>query len=96
MKIHIEIDCTPEEVRAFFGQPDLRPIYDELLPVVQERLAEALRSMDTRTLVEQWLPLTTRGIEQWQRFWTQLAAAAVRGEDPSGKPGGGGGRGRKD
>jgi len=23
MKVHVEIDCTPEEARAFMGLPDL-------------------------------------------------------------------------
>jgi len=28
MKIKIEIDCTPQEARSFFGLPDLEPIHD--------------------------------------------------------------------
>jgi hypothetical protein len=28
MKVHIDIDCTPEEARTFFGLPDLQPMQE--------------------------------------------------------------------
>ena len=31
MKITIEVDCTPEEARAFMGMPDVRPMQDEIM-----------------------------------------------------------------
>lgn len=76
MKIHIEVDCTPEEARRFLGLPDVGPMQATLLEMLQERLTEAMRATDARTLLEQWLPLGIKGLEQWQSFWTQLAGAA--------------------
>ncbi len=76
MKINIEIDCTPEEARRFLGFPDVAPMQKELLEILQQRLLEAIRAMDSHTLVEQWMPLTIKGIEQWQSFWARLAGAA--------------------
>jgi hypothetical protein len=46
MKIRIDIDCTPEEARAFLGLPELRPMQEELLKDLQERMARALQAMD--------------------------------------------------
>jgi len=31
MKITLDIDCTPEELRSFFGLPDVRPMQEEQL-----------------------------------------------------------------
>ena len=31
MKVKIDIDCTPEEARTFFGLPDLGPLQKEML-----------------------------------------------------------------
>ncbi|MFW5680430.1 MAG: DUF6489 family protein, partial [Pseudomonadota bacterium] len=31
MKVRIEVDCTPEEARAFLGLPEVRPLQERLL-----------------------------------------------------------------
>lgn len=92
MKIHIEVDCTPEEARRFFGLPDVGPMQRELVQMLQQRLGEAIRAADAQGLVEQWLPIGLKGLEQWQNFWTQLAAqaATAAGTKPSATESGGG------
>jgi len=90
MKIHIEVDCTPEEARRFFGLPDVAPMQEVIMKDLQKRLAEAIAAADSGKLLEQWMPLGLKGIEQWQEFWTRLAAAAGAG----GERGGGEGAGR--
>ena len=42
MKINVEMDCTPEEARAFLGLPDLRPMQEELLAEMKERMSASL------------------------------------------------------
>ncbi len=100
MKIHIEVDCTPEEARRFFGLPDVAPMQEVILKDLQKRLAEAIAAADTGKLLEQWMPLGLKGIEQWQEFWTRLAGAAAgaggeRGGAESGGEAGGGRAGGK-
>ena len=46
MKVKIDIDCTPEEARTFFGQPDLGPLQKEMMSQMQERMRAAMASMD--------------------------------------------------
>ena len=31
MKVNVEIDCTPQEARAFFGLPDLQPMQGRII-----------------------------------------------------------------
>lgn len=93
MKINIEIDCTPEEARRFFGLPDVEPVQRRVMEALERRLTEAVQSADTAALFDQWMPLTLKGIEQWQNFWSQFAAAATRAgaattETPGGAKGG--------
>ncbi len=98
MKIHIEVDCTPEEARRFFGLPDVAPMQDVIMRDLQKRLAEAIAAADAGKLLEQWMPLGLKGIEHWQNFWTQLAASAAGAAEarrPAGEAGGGGAGGRK-
>lgn len=68
MKINVTIDCTPEEARTFFGLPDVKPMQDDLLAELHERLRKNLQAMDPETMLRTWLPATLKGFEQWQEM----------------------------
>ena len=85
MKVTINIDCTPEEARAFLGLPDVRPMQEAVMREVQARTMQSLQAMDPEQMMKTWVPATLQGLEQMQRFWTQLATGNVG--DPSRKPG---------
>ena len=56
MKLTINIDCTPAEARAFFGQPDLEPMNDM---IVEEMKKRAKENMDTLADPERLVTLYT-------------------------------------
>jgi hypothetical protein len=68
MKITLDIDCTAEEARQFFGLPEVRPLQDALLHEVQERLSANIRAMDPKAMLDAWLPATLKGFEQLQEL----------------------------
>ena len=68
MKIKLDIDCTPEEVRQFFGLPEVKPLQEELLKEVQERLRANIKAMDPEAMLKTWLPTTLKGFEQLQQM----------------------------
>ena len=75
MKIHIDIDCTPAEARAFFGLPDVKPLQDHLLQDIEERLRANLKIMDIDHLLRTWLPSGIQGLEKMQSaLWSQFMA----------------------
>ena len=86
MKITIDIDCTPQEARAFFGLPNVEPIQDAVLAKAQERLTEYLEARDPEALLKLWFPAGLQELGQmqerlWQQFLGALApAAAGRGK----------------
>ena len=83
MKVTINIDCTPEEARAFFGLPDLRPMQDSMMAEVQKRMEQTIKSMDPETMLKTWLPASIQGFEQLQKmFWGQMSGG---GSDPNRK-----------
>jgi hypothetical protein len=69
MKFKLDIDCTPEEARAFFGLPDVKPLQEALLPEVEERLRATLQAMDPEAMLKTWLPATLKGFEQLQEVF---------------------------
>jgi hypothetical protein len=84
MKIHVDIDCTPEEARAFLGLPDVGPMQEALMAELQKRMMANLQAMEPEQLFKTWLPAGLQGWEQLQKaFWTQMGSAA--GDKKEGK-----------
>ena len=89
MKIKIDIDCTPQEARAFMGLPEVAPLQDVMMKELEKRLQDGLKSMEPEALVNAWMPGGLggglKGWEEFQRqFWSQMGSAA-RGKSPGGK-----------
>jgi len=77
MKIHVDIDCTPEEARAFLGLPDVAPMQQALMAELQKRMMANLQAMEPEQLFKTWLPAGLQGWEQLQKaFWAQMTTAA--------------------
>ena len=76
MKITLDIDCTPEEVREFFGLPRVKPVQEELLKEVQERLRANIKAMDPEAMLKTWLPATIQGFEQLQEMFLRQMGRA--------------------
>ena len=69
MKFKVDIDCTPDEARAFFGLPDVKPLQAALMPEVEDRLRATLKAMDPEAMLRTWLPSTLNGFEQLQEMF---------------------------
>lgn len=78
MKITFDVDCTPDEARAFLGLPDVKPMQEELLKQVQDRLSATLRTMDPEAVLKTWLPATLKGFEQLQEMFLSQMAATMK------------------
>lgn len=77
MKITIEVDCSPEEARAFLGLPDVAPMQAAAMEELSQRLRAGLEAMDPEALMKTWMPLGVAGLEQAQKmFWSQMSEAA--------------------
>ena len=76
MKIKLDIDCTPDEVREFFGLPQVKPLQEELLKEVRERLTANIKAMDPEAMLETWLPATLKGFEQLQEMFLSRMGGA--------------------
>jgi hypothetical protein len=84
MKVRIDIDCTPQEARTFFGLPDLEPMQGALLGKIQQRLTDYLDTRDGEALLKLWFPAGLQNFGQmqeamWKQFMGGLSAAAAPG-----------------
>lgn len=82
MKITIDIDCTPEEARAFLGLPDVASVQAVVMDQVKAQMEANLKSLDPESLMKAWMPSGLKGLEEVQKsFWAQFAGD--RDRDPS-------------
>jgi hypothetical protein len=76
MKISFDLDCTPEEARAFLGLPDVRGMQEAVLKKVEQKLTEGLDMSAPELLLRTFVPGSATGIEQIQKlFWSAVQAA---------------------
>ena len=77
MKFKIEIDCTPEEAREFFGLPNVEKFNDLMMAQVQEQFASQMKNMDAETLMKTWMPAGQKVMENFQeQFFSQFSKKA--------------------
>jgi hypothetical protein len=78
MKVTVNIDCTPEEARTFFGLPDVQPMQKAMMQDIEDRMKANLAAMDPETMLNTWLP---QGIQNWEQlqkaFWGQFNAGGA-------------------
>jgi len=75
MKVNIEMECTPQEARAFMGLPDVEPLNAHLVAEMKRRLDENITAMQPDELMKTW---TSFGMQAQDQF-RKLMETAVRG-----------------
>lgn len=69
MKVHIEVDMTPEEARKMMGLPDVAPMQREMMEQMQARMKQAMEAGDPEAMMRAWMPAgTPAAFEQFQKF----------------------------
>ncbi|MFT3973839.1 MAG: DUF6489 family protein [Amaricoccus sp.] len=74
MKVTIDIDCTPDEARTFLGLPDVKPMQEQMMQELQDRMLATVRSMSPDEMMKAWLPDGMAGLEQMQQFFGRMAS----------------------
>lgn len=87
MKITVDIDCTPQEARAFLGLPDLEPFQQEILEEMQKVVRKNMSAMDAEQVMKTMLPMVGEGMDKWQQLFWNLAGGTAGKGDRSGSGG---------
>jgi Family of unknown function (DUF6489) len=70
MKVNVQVDCTPEEARAFLGLPDLSPLHKVYMDRMEQLMKEGVGTADVEKMMKQWMPMMSGSWDQWQKtFW---------------------------
>jgi hypothetical protein len=71
MKLSIDIDCSPQEARAFLGLPDVEEMQREMTEEVQKQLRAHIAAMDPEALMKTWMPMGTKAFETFRDAFMQ-------------------------
>ena len=82
MKITMEVDMSPEEVRKVMGLPDVEPMQKELMAKMQEKMNTYVDEMsDPEIFMKRIMPMGIQGMDQVQDFFSRFVSAATDKKD---------------
>ncbi|EHQ52353.1 hypothetical protein ECTPHS_06662 [Ectothiorhodospira sp. PHS-1] len=70
MKVTVELDATPEELRAFLGLPDVAPLQKEMMDDLSRRIREGQQGYESLALMQPMLQSGIANMDAMQKmFW---------------------------
>jgi len=77
MKMTIEVDCTPQEARAFLGQPDVEAFNDWLMEQMKRRFEQNMELLKPEEMMKGWMAVGGQAQDAMRRFMETAAAASA-------------------
>jgi len=68
MKVNLELDLTPEELRRLFGLPDVSPINDMLVEKLGEQVEKGIDGTLLKNVAQSMVKGGVMGFEAYQSF----------------------------
>lgn len=81
MKIKVEFDLTPEELRAALGLPDIAALQDEALTMLKSRMSKNIDDIDVVNVIETLLGQGIAASRKVQEIVTAAASGMLDRED---------------
>lgn len=87
MKVNLELDLTPEELRRLFGLPDVSPINDMLVEKLGEQVEKGIDGTLLKNVAQSMVKGGVMGFEAYQSFLGSVfKMSRGRDEDASAGP----------
>ena len=73
VKVTIEIDCSAEEARVFFGLPDVKPMQEAMMQKIEKQMLDSVEAMSPESIFRMWASFMPQNAgqfrENFQRFF---------------------------
>ena len=76
MKARVEIECTPQEARAFFGQPDVEGLNAFLVEKMRQRAEANIDALKPEEMMKSWLSFGGQAQEQFFKMMEAATSAS--------------------
>ncbi len=77
MKMTVEVDCTPQEARAFLGQPDVEAFNVWLVEQMKARFEQNMELLKPEEMMKGWMAVGGQAQDVMRRFMETAAAATA-------------------
>ena len=72
MKVNVEIVCTPEEARQFFGLPDVQPMQTAVMEKLQQQMLDNIQKVSPEALMQNWLSFDPKFAERFTDMFSAM------------------------
>lgn len=79
MKMTIEVECTPQEARAFLGLPDVTGLNETLVSEMQSRLQQNMAMLSPDEMLKTWASFGAASQDQFRKLMTAAAENMMGG-----------------
>ncbi len=77
MKVTVEIDCTPDEARVFFGLPDVKPMQAAVMASLEQQAVRAAGSFSPDSMLKLWFGTLPQMSGQVQDMFGRMMAGTM-------------------
>jgi hypothetical protein len=70
MKVTVNVECTPQEARAFLGLPDVAPLNEHLVEEMKKRIDANVAMVSPDELMRSWAAFGGQATEQFRKLMT--------------------------
>lgn len=81
MKINVDLDCTPQELRTFVGLPDVVPMQNAIMDEMQTRMLAEMENYSPATLMSEWFAPATGVQQAMSKLFTSSARGSTKDSD---------------
>ena len=76
MKVSLDVECTPQEARAFLGLPDVAPLNEQLVLEMKKRVESNMALVSPDELMRSWATFGGQATEQFRKLMTAATSSA--------------------
>jgi hypothetical protein len=81
MKVTVDFDITPDEVRKLFGLPDVEAFQRQMMDDIRERMMAGAEGYDPIKLFQPYMAGTMASWDMFQKMLTNVAGMSGSGSD---------------
>ncbi len=78
MKVTVEIDCTPDEARQFFGLPDVKPMQQAMMGKLEAQMNDAIDRFSPDALLRSWMSMGPAGVDTMREMFDRFISSGTR------------------
>ena len=79
MKINIEFDMTPEELRRAMGLPDVQELQNEVMKGMMEKMMSGEEGYDAMSLFKPMMSENMKSVDQMQKTFMNFMSGYMNG-----------------